>query len=284
MYPVIKNDVMIHASHNAYEKDTRNFPTDNYFVGEVINTFPRTNLLFYLLNKPSLDIFQSNIFNNNLPPIYIINLKDSRGELRRKNIVENVSKHRVNNILVAATDKNQIDGKHHKAKAHKTHGRNLTIGEIALVQSHSELYIALLQSSLPYIIIGEDDICVDATFNTKLQIVLHSLPMDFDIVKLEHCDHNNQKVLNQPNHIQYKNGTELWVHGAGLYIVSRTGATKLLHKNRPDYAWCASDGAMEKCISPKYVYVTLPPLGWQSDDNDILNNGSIEIHREISNL
>jgi GR25 family glycosyltransferase involved in LPS biosynthesis len=234
--------------------------------------YTNNNLNFYKKNIYNLDLFAKYIYND-LPPIYVINLKDSRGISRRESLKNNVIKHRVNVIITSAVDMKTTPNKQNDNKAINAHGRKLKLGEIALVRSHSNLYIMLLESNLPYLLIAEDDICVSDSFNNKLRNILSNLPKDFEVIKLEYGDFDKNKVVEKPNKITYKNGNEFWVNGSGLYIISREAAKKILHCNDPYRPWCASDGSFDRCLSKEKVYTTLPPLGWQSNEPQLKLGG-----------
>jgi GR25 family glycosyltransferase involved in LPS biosynthesis len=190
---------------------------------------------------------------------HIISLKESTD--RRDHIKRVMDSAGMKYQFFDAYNKNEIN----------ENGSRLTKGEIALAMSHNELYKQLLASDKPYMLIGEDDCTIRSNFRHYLNIVLHNLPSDYDIIKLEYLEHyltyKNVKyhpdvpVADDIPLVIQKISDKKFIGGTAAYIVSRKGAEDILKLNDPPMS--ESDLVMQKLINK--MYIVKPPLAWQGD-------------------
>lgn len=100
------------------------------------------------------------------------------------------------------------------------------LGEIGNFGSHYIAWKYLCSSNLNELVIFEDDIIVDESFNNRYQISMNSLPKDYDVFSIyvdsnQHPRYNTQHILNDNVSKAYQDWSTLG------YVISKQGAKKL---------------------------------------------------------
>jgi GR25 family glycosyltransferase involved in LPS biosynthesis len=106
-------------------------------------------------------------------------------------------------------------------------------GAVGASLSHFGVWTALLSSGAPYCLVFEDDCTIPADFMKKLERVVASLPNTWDLVQFQRTEFTYGSNGCAP--LEGKGPWQLCTSlmGAYAYMVSRTGAEKLLERAYP---------------------------------------------------
>jgi hypothetical protein len=226
-------------------------------------------------------VTRSSFGSYDLLTFHIINVVGPRGEKRRQNIKKVFKAAGINYVYYPAYTSETVDLNRYKWTKNKGVDNKLFKAEIGLSCGHNDLYKQLLSSTLPFMIIAEDDCTFYPNFKLYLKRLVDMLPEDYCAIKLDSFPHSDEQKTKPPVNdntpIQLITPIEkdgIW--GTACYIVSRKGARYLLELNEP--VWLPSDHVFYKKnqnkFSPNYCpsYYTLPRLVWQEPMGSILQD------------
>lgn len=196
-------------------------------------------------------------------PVYVINL--DRSIERLKHASQQLQGVGIDFTRIVAVDgrklsDNDINSVYDAQQNRERFYAPLTRGEIACYMSHRKAWQQLLDSDAEAAVIVEDDIIVSSDF-AQLSTAIASLPGDWDLLKLAQPfkpkQSNKLADLGTFTLVDYR--TDKPPMGACGYVISRSGATKLLARKsffRPvdvDFQWqwetgCYVQGLLPYCV------------------------------------
>ena len=254
-----------------------------------------------------------NLQLNNCVPIYIINLER---RIDRKEAIES----KLNNLgianyeIIKAIDGQQLpddlSGMYDDTKAKQIH-RTMLKSEIACALSHIEIAKKIVANDLPYAVVLEDDAELTIQFKNLLSNFDVNSNYGFDFLILGSFSSNhyyNGKVksitaptiLNEKDSIIYLDESKYlignisihnpsypsveldFVHGVHAYIISNSGAKKMLELNYPvcveaDNIW---NYFPNQCVTE----FTNPILAYRSTSNSDINKERMELTTNLDNF
>lgn len=175
---------------------------------------------------------------NNLPPIFIISLKDST---RRKEISARLNSLELDFQFVDAVygkeltqeQLKQIDFEFYPQKYAAK--KPLTLGEIGCALSHIKMYEHIVANNIPEAIILEDDAIVSLYFKQILKDVLRKVPARREIIFF---DHGKAKVFpimrnlveryRLARYLKPSKNSKRSIIRTTAYLITQDGAKKLL--------------------------------------------------------
>lgn len=175
---------------------------------------------------------------NNLPPIFIISLKDST---RRKEISARLNSLELDFQFVDAVygkeltqeQLKQIDFEYYPQKYAAK--KPLTLGEIGCALSHIKMYEYIVANNIPEAIILEDDAIVSLYFKQILKDVLRKVPARREIIFF---DHGKAKVFpimrnlveryRLARYLKPSKNSKRSIIRTTAYLITQDGAKKLL--------------------------------------------------------
>ncbi len=190
-------------------------------------------------------------------PTFVINLK--RSSERRKYIENHLKSKNIQYELIEAVDGKKFTQKQIEAVTNEegintiqryNQGYNpsndkkktiaLTRGTLGCALSHIQIFKRIVNQSLPYALILEDDALIEDGFDNDF---LDSLPQSWDVLLLGYRINNNLPPEPAPcsfwrrykkdNFVIAKPAIKLLLYGTHGYIVSQQGANRLLKLTHP---------------------------------------------------
>lgn len=169
----------------------------------------------------------------NSTPIFIINMDSS--QQRWHSMEQQLARLQLTGTRVSAVvGKNlsdaEVDNLYDDARNIAQHHRPLSTGEIGCYASHRKIWQMMIEQNIPYAVILEDDVKIEANFNS----VLESLPKltQWDLIKLSDNRANtpaNSKQLTSELRVVSYNRVPNCANG---YVLSLAGVKKLLGLNK----------------------------------------------------
>lgn len=175
---------------------------------------------------------------NNLP-IFVISL--SEAAVRQSYMREHLTAHGLDFTLIDAVDGRQFDVASHPAhdtfRRRSFFGRDLKGGEVGCLLSHKKCFEKIVAEDISIALIFEDDVVLDENFTKILNAALQHKD-SYDILrfikkpKLLKKPHKNLFHLNDKHSICKTHGVP---GGAYAYLITRTGAEKMLYQMEKNY-------------------------------------------------
>lgn len=149
----------------------------------------------------------------------------------------------------------------------ETNDYNMRRGMVGCLLSHVKLYTELINSSYEFFIILEDDIECTPDFENKYNNILKQTS-DWDIIFLGHHIRDKEKQKDELNRdimpiITKRNTYWSFLHslgGTGGYMITKTGATKLLDFINKTGATNGIDTLIQKSANDLSIYYPNPHL------------------------
>lgn len=158
---------------------------------------------------------------------YVLSLE--RREDRRLFMKEQLKREQISYEILDAIDGQQIEKNTlPKTLVNSTSKRNISLGQIACVLSHYNVWVSMLEHDWEHLLLFEDDTVLVHDFKTQLDRVLEGMPMDYDYLVIGSCGNiYKREIISDHLFMPYNTCC------TDGYVISRKGAMKLLKEASP---------------------------------------------------
>ncbi len=204
-------------------------------------------------------------------PTYVITLPEATG--RQAYIKELFAKHGLNFEFFDASDTRKLKPEqypnYNRLKRVLYYGRDLTGGEIGILQSSKRLYEKIIEENIHQALIFEDDVTLHDDFPAVLKAVTEG-PQDYDLIRFlgsEKVAQNTQRPKRTVLDTYTLNRLLTTPGGAFAYIITNDGARKMLAAMEKTYL--PIDTLMGHCWKTGLnAYIIQPGLAEQKPELD----------------
>lgn len=175
------------------------------------------NILDFYKVMPNI-VYKQSLINYN-----IITVNDER--IKNVNEIDAVlsSYNKLNIKGVYAKDESEWDNFINEYKDFKITWPNFKKGELGNFASHYKIWKRLSDSGMNSILVFEDDAVIDKNFVNKYNMILNSLPEDYDICSI-YVNHNQHERYNNAHKVNYYVSTAYQDWSTLCYVISKKGA------------------------------------------------------------
>lgn len=111
--------------------------------------------------------------------------------------------------------------------------KDMKPGALGCALSHIKIWELFLETKQPFALVCEDDIIIKSGFSKRLTNYVNNLPRDFDISILTNNRNTHKNKFNKSDKINKLVKRGYPEYGTVSYLISRTGAKKLLKITKP---------------------------------------------------
>lgn len=204
-------------------------------------------------------------------PTYVITLPEAKG--RQRYITNLFAKHGLEYEFFEASDTRTLKPENYpnynRLKRALYYGRDLTGGEIGILQSSKRLYEKMISENIPQALIFEDDVTLHGDFKAVLNALING-PQDYELVRFlgsEKVAQNTQYQKRKVTDAYTLNRLLTTPGGAFAYVITQNGAQKLLSAMQNTYL--PIDTLMGHCWKTGLdAYIIQPGLAEQKPELD----------------